>query len=127
VSSPKALSDEAQPTALSRVYARRERHRQRPLPVRIAAAAAGFVVLAAGVVLVPVFPEGAILLAVAALGILALEFDWAARALTWTLGVARRARAWLRKVPLWATVLFTLVVVAIIVVVVLAVLGIRPF
>lgn len=127
MTSSNAVPEEPQPVQLSRVYARRERHRRRRLPVRIAAAVAGFLVLAAGVAMTPFFPEGAIVLAVAALGILALEFDWAARALTWTLRQATRFREWWRRVPWWVNLLGLVLFLAIVAGIVLKLLGRWPF
>ena len=65
--------------------------------VRILTAGAGGLGAAVGLVLLLPFPEFGVPLLVAGLGALALEFDWAARALTWTLRQADRARRWFRS------------------------------
>lgn len=93
---------------LTRVRARRERHRRRPLAVRVLAAVAGAVLAAAGALLLILAPEAGLPLLAAGLGLLALEFDGAARALAWTLRHTARARAWYArqrpavKALLWA-------------------------
>ena len=63
--------DRAARDAVARVYARRERHRQRPMVVRAAVAALGFLLLAIGVVLVLPIPEAGIPTLLAALSLLA--------------------------------------------------------
>lgn len=63
------------------VYARRERHRRRPLAVRVLSAVAGSLVALVGVVLLIPLPEVGVPATLAGLGLLALEFEWAARAL----------------------------------------------
>lgn len=82
---------------LTRLAERRERHRRRPVVVRVLTAGAGGLGAAVGLVLLLPFPEFGLPLLVAGLGALALEFDWAARALTWTLRQADRARRWFRS------------------------------
>ena len=80
----------ARPRVIERVRARQERHRQRNRIVRVAFAIAGFVVLLVGVIML--FTPGpgwaAIVLG---LGILALEFTWAERALERVIDQAERA------------------------------------
>jgi uncharacterized protein (TIGR02611 family) len=80
----------ARPRVIERVRARQERHRQRNRIVRVAFAVAGFVVLLLGIVML--FTPGpgwaAIVLG---LGILALEFKWAERALERVLDQAEKA------------------------------------
>jgi hypothetical protein len=67
---------------LARLHARRERHARRSLAYRIAFAAAGFAVVAGGIVLsLPLVPGPGIPLIAAGLAMLALEFDWAERLL----------------------------------------------
>jgi uncharacterized protein (TIGR02611 family) len=84
--------DEARggPPLIERVRARREEHRQRNRLVRVAFAAAGFVVLAAGVVML-VTPGPGIPVIVLGLTMLALEFAWAERWLERLLDRAERA------------------------------------
>jgi len=67
-------------TALERLRERRARHRQRPLVVRALFALGGFATLLAGLALL-VLPGPGIPLVVVGLGLLALEFRWAERAL----------------------------------------------
>ena len=63
---------------IERVRARQEQHRQRNRLVRVGFAAAGFIVLAAGVVML-VTPGPGIPVIVLGLTMLALEFAWAER------------------------------------------------
>ncbi|MGH3083454.1 MAG: TIGR02611 family protein [Gaiellaceae bacterium] len=60
------------------VRERRERHRQRSRIVRAAVALAGFVVVLAGLAMIPL-PGPGLLIVAAGLAILALEFVWAER------------------------------------------------
>jgi uncharacterized protein (TIGR02611 family) len=66
------------PPIMERVRARRERHRQRHRLYRIGFAALGFIVLAAGVVML-VTPGPGIPAIILGLAMLALEFAWAER------------------------------------------------
>jgi uncharacterized protein (TIGR02611 family) len=66
------------PTLIERVRARRDRHKERNRIYRAAFAVAGFVVLAAGVVML-VTPGPGIPAIILGLGMLALEFAWAER------------------------------------------------
>lgn len=75
-------SDAVRHTVEARVSARRERHRSRPLAVRVAAGITGYLLSAVGVLLLLVPEFGLPLLAVG-LGLLALEHDWAMRAQVW--------------------------------------------
>ena len=98
----------SQDPRIARVHERRERHRRRPLPVRVLVATGGFVL---GVVSIPpllILPEIGLPMMLAALGILALEFDWAARALAWVIVQTDRLRAWFGRQPRvirWAIVI----------------------
>lgn len=98
---------------IRRVLERRQRHRRRPLIIRIAVAAGGFAVSAAGALLAIVLPEAGLPLLAVGLGLLSLEFDWAAQALAWTLATAAVAGGWLRgrRRAAWAAgvILFLLV------------------
>jgi uncharacterized protein (TIGR02611 family) len=68
------------PPLIERVRARQERHRQRSRIIRIPFAVAGFVVLLLGIVML--FTPGPGWAAIVfGLGLLALEFTWAERAL----------------------------------------------
>ena len=63
---------------VEKVRERRERHRQRGRIVRAAVALAGFVVVLAGLAMIPL-PGPGLLIVAAGLAILALEFAWAER------------------------------------------------
>ncbi len=82
---------------LAQVLERRERHRRRPLALRVLVALIGGIVAVGGLLLVVPLPEAGVPLLVVGLGMLALEFDWAARALSWTLRQASRLWAWFRS------------------------------
>ena len=66
------------PPLIERVRARRDRHKERHRLYRIGFAAAGFLVLAAGLVML-VTPGPGIPVIILGLGMLALEFAWAER------------------------------------------------
>jgi len=70
---------------------RRERHRARPLVVRVASAATGFGAVLAGLALL-VLPGPGLPLLVLGLGLLALEFRWAEAALERALRHTERVR-----------------------------------
>ena len=80
----------ARPRAIDRVRARQERHRQRNRIFRVAFATAGFVVLLIGVVML-FTPGPGWAVIVLGLGMLALEFTWAERALERVIDQAERA------------------------------------
>ena len=63
---------------VEKVRERRERHRRRSRIVRAAVALAGFVVVLAGLAMIPL-PGPGLLIVAAGLAILALEFAWAER------------------------------------------------
>ena len=84
---------------LERVQARRRRHRRRALPVRALAVAGGaLLVLLAALLLLPL-PEAGLPLGACGLGLLALEFDWAARTLACAIETAGQGQRWLRRLP----------------------------
>jgi uncharacterized protein (TIGR02611 family) len=78
------------PPLIERVRSRRERHKERHHLYRIGFAVAGFVVLAAGVVML-VTPGPGIAVIVIGLAMLALEFAWAERWLEQLLDKAEQA------------------------------------
>lgn len=80
----------ARPRVIERVRARQERHRQRNRIFRVAFAAAGFVVLLLGVIML-FTPGPGWAVIVLGLGMLALEFTWAERALERVIDQAERA------------------------------------
>jgi uncharacterized protein (TIGR02611 family) len=65
---------------LEGVKERRERHKARSRVVRLAVALAGFVVVLAGIAMIPL-PGPGLLVVAAGLAVLALEFAWAERLL----------------------------------------------
>jgi hypothetical protein len=71
---------------------RRDRHRRRPVLVRLAVALVGFGALAAGLALL-VLPGPGLPLVAAGLGLLALEFRWAEAALQRALRVRPKRRS----------------------------------
>jgi uncharacterized protein (TIGR02611 family) len=75
---------------IERVRARQERHRQRNRIFRVAFAAAGFVVLLVGIVML-FTPGPGWAVIVLGLGMLALEFTWAENALERVIDQAERA------------------------------------
>lgn len=81
---------------LDGILARRERHRRRRLPVRIASAFVGFVIAAVSLPLLIVLPELGVPLLLWALSILAVEFDWAARAYATVTWHWQRVHAWFK-------------------------------
>jgi uncharacterized protein (TIGR02611 family) len=74
------LAEEARHPLLERLHERRMRHARRSLAYRVAFAAAGFAVVAGGIVLsLPLVPGPGFLVIAIGLAMLALEFDWAER------------------------------------------------
>jgi len=80
------------PAIIRRLLARQATHRRRHPVFRVAWAAAGFVVLTAGVIML-VTPGPAFVLIPVGLAMLALEFEWAERLLEKALVQAEKARA----------------------------------
>ena len=78
------------PPLIERVRARQERHRERNRIYRVVFAALGFLVLAAGIVML-VTPGPGIPVIIVGLGMLALEFAWAERWLERLLETAEQA------------------------------------
>ena len=76
-------------TASQRLRERRERHRRRPLAVRALVVAGGAAAVAGGAALL-VLPGPGIPVLVLGLGLLALEFEWADRLLSYVLRRAER-------------------------------------
>lgn len=79
------------PAIVERLLARREEHRRRHPVYRVAFAALGSLILAAGVIML-VTPGPAFVLIPVGLAMLALEFTWAERLLVRALEQAERAR-----------------------------------
>src|SRR3954452_24075854 len=84
-------------TTLSAIETRRARHQERPLAIRVLAGAAGALLGLAGIVLVLPPPEAGIPALLGGLRLLALEFDWAARAQGWVDARWAQFRAWFRR------------------------------
>lgn len=81
---------------IERVRARQKRHKRRNRVVRVAFALAGFVVLLIGVIML-FTPGPGWAVIVLGLGMLALEFAWAERALERVIDQAERAADQVRK------------------------------
>jgi len=84
---------------LEKVLRRRERHRERSLPVRAGVVIAGSAVSLFAALLSVITPEFGLPLLLFGLRILALEFDWAARLYTKVAKLAKKVAGSLRK--LW--------------------------
>ncbi len=82
---------------LRRVQARRLRHRRRPIAVRALTVAAGGLLVVLAALLLPPLPEVAFVFGAGGLGLLALEFDWAAHTLACVIEAAGRVRRRLRQ------------------------------
>jgi uncharacterized protein (TIGR02611 family) len=115
------------PTLIERVRARRDRHKERNRIYRAAFAVAGFVVLAAGVVML-VTPGPGIPVIILGLGMLALEFAWAER---WLERLVTRAEQAVDQVtkgsPARRAVLLAIGVIAVVASVVIVILWDIPF
>jgi uncharacterized protein (TIGR02611 family) len=92
------------------VRERRERHRQRSRIVRTAVALAGFVVVLAGLAMIPL-PGPGLLIVAAGLAILALEFAWAERWLERTIEQVDAAGDKVRRASRAQQVILVLLVV----------------
>lgn len=88
---------------------------------RIGVTFAGVVVIAVGIVLLPL-PGPGWLVIFAGLGILGTEYVWAARLLRWVRERVRRSTAWLGRRPLWVRLLAGLLSIALLAALVLAAL-----
>jgi hypothetical protein len=75
---------ETRDDAFARVLAYRERGRARAIPIRVAVAMLGAVLLVAAVPMIVALPEFGIPALLVALRLLAVEANWAARAYAWT-------------------------------------------
>ncbi len=80
---------------------------------RIGVTAISVVIIAGGVVLLPL-PGPGWLIIFAGLGLLATEYTWAARLLAWVRDKVRDWTQWLRQRPTWVRALIALVTLAII-------------
>ena len=95
---------------VEKVRERRERHRQRSRIVRAAVALAGFVVVLAGLAMIPL-PGPGLLIVAAGLAILALEFAWAERWLERTIEQVDAAGDKVRRASRAQQVILVLLVV----------------
>ena len=102
---------------LARVAARRERHRGRSLFLRALVVVGGVLLALAGLLLLWA-PEFGFPLLLAGFGLLALEFEWAARALAWTEWRALLLRHWFGRQPRPVKMAFPLLLIAVLSVVV---------
>ena len=91
--------------------------------VRAAVAALGFLLLALGALLVLPVPEAGLPTLLAALSLLGLEFDWAARLLAMVALAAQRLLRRFRELPLVARVASVVVPVVILVAIAVAIFG----
>lgn len=115
------------PPLIERVRARRDRHRERNRIYRAVFAVAGFLVLAAGIVML-VTPGPGIPVIILGLGMLALEFAWAERWLERLLTRAERAVDQVTQgSPLRRAALLTVGVLAIVASVVLVIFWDIPY
>lgn len=99
--------------ALARVTESRRAGRARPAAVRVLVAAGGVVAGVAAVPLVVVLPELGVPLLLVALRLLAVEFDWAARAYAWVIWRWGQAKAWYRGASAGVRALVIVVLLAI--------------
>jgi uncharacterized protein (TIGR02611 family) len=76
---------------------RRERHRRRPMAVRIGVVIAGGILAIPGAILALPVPDVGIPLLIVGLGLLSLEFDWAARLLGRIVRLAASVRMWFKR------------------------------
>lgn len=86
---------------------------------RIGITAAGVVVIAIGIVLLPL-PGPGWLIIFAGLGLLGTEYTWAARLLGWAREQVRRSAEWAAAQPLWVRILLGLLSLIVLAALVLA-------
>lgn len=99
--------DEATTSRRNRVTAFRDRVRAMPggrVVWRVAVTIAGVAAIAGGIVLLPL-PGPGWLVIFAGLGILATEYTWAARLLSWTRVQVLRWARWVAGQPMWVRIL----------------------
>ena len=94
-----AAAEASRDLARARVEHQRARGRERSIPARALVALLGLVLLVVSVPLVIVLPEGGIPALLLALRLLAIEFDWAARAFTWVTWRWTQILAWFEDQP----------------------------
>lgn len=97
----------------ARIAEQRERHRRRPIGVRVLSGTCGSLLSTAGFLLLWA-PEFGLPLLVAGFGLLALEFDWAVRARAWTEWRVELLRDWVKRQPPATKVAFPLIILMII-------------
>jgi hypothetical protein len=96
---------------------RRERHHRRPIIVRIVVAVCGGILAIPGLLLVLLAPDVGLPLLIVGLGLLSLEFDWAARLLGQVIRWTTSARMWFRGLSGPRRILVSTVALAIIAVI----------
>lgn len=94
-----AAADVSRDLARARVEDQRARGRERSLPARAALALLGLGLLAVSLPLAIVLPEGGVPAFLLALRLLAVEFDWAARAFTWVTWRWTQLLGWFERQP----------------------------
>lgn len=107
----------APPHEQNKIAALRERIRRLPggfLAWRIGVTVLGVAIVVGGIVLLPL-PGPGWLIIFAGLGLLATEYEWAARLLRFARDQVKRWTAWLGRQPVWLRVLFGLLTAAVIV------------
>jgi uncharacterized protein (TIGR02611 family) len=105
---PPPSSEAQRPTSpiVERLEERRERHLQRSRAYRAAVVVAGFMIILAGVVLSgPGVPGPGFLVILIGLGLLALEFTWAANLLERAVEYGERAKERAERTSTWQRVL----------------------
>lgn len=104
--SPSSGANRPSHPLIERLEERRERHLQRSRLYRAAVVLAGFVLILAGIVLSgPGVPGPGFLVILIGLGLLALEFAWAARTLERAVEYGERAKERAERASPWQRVL----------------------
>jgi hypothetical protein len=85
--------------ALATIERRRERHRERSMVVRAGLMVVGFVAVLAAIPLVVIFFEIGLPLLIVGIGLLALEFDVAAKVFAWLVWRSGQAKRWFAAQP----------------------------
>ena len=109
---PASTADDARPR--SRLTGLRSRVRALPggaLIWRIAITAAGVLVIAVGVILLPLPGPGWVII-FAGLGLLATEYSWAARLLAWARALVVRWTRWAARQPLALRIVLSILALA---------------
>jgi len=89
--------DVTRESAAAAVMARRLRHRQKGLLLRVAVALFAAALLVAAIPLLVLLPEVGVPVLLWSLSLLALEFDWAARAYSWVTWRWHQFHSWFKR------------------------------